>query len=139
VEKALITVFAGDDVKLTLQMEGEADHEQLVLLWNLMVATDLRRSLTEGGLDDDAAWRHVEDATFGLAMLLDEAEMAVNGKVFRPRIAFVDEDGQVLDGAAEFDYAHEGAAVTKEDLAESEEFKIEYRSIEEDPAEDEEF
>jgi hypothetical protein len=113
-------------MKITFQMDSEADHESLVIIWNLMVAAELRETLKGKGIEANMAWEVVESATFGLASLLDDSQFVINGKIYRPRIAFVEEDGNLLPGAAEFDYAHEYATVFEEDLAESDVFKIEY-------------
>lgn len=106
------------------RMESEPDHENMVIMWNQMVAAGLQQGLRDRNMDEAAIWPLVESLTFDLAMLLDDATFTINGKVYRPRIAFADEDGALLPGAAEFDYAHEYATVFEEDLHPTEDFSI---------------
>lgn len=113
-------------MKMTFTTDTENDHEAMAILWNLAVAADLKRSLAEAGAPSDMVWPLAEHAVFSLAMLMDHGEIIVNGRKYCPRIAFADEDGKLLDGAAEFDFLHEYAAVEQEELEPDENFRIEF-------------
>lgn len=111
-------------MKLKLTSENEPDHEHLALLFNLAVAAELKQSLRRSGLEKSEAWPMVESAVFDLAMLFDEGTFKVGGKVYKPRVAFMAEDGSLLDGAAEFGHLHEYATVFEDDLEATEDFSI---------------
>jgi len=52
-------------------------------------------------MSDEMAKANVLGIVTELAYLFDEGEISMGGKTYRPRIAFVDDAGQVLPGAAE--------------------------------------
>ncbi|SEW20835.1 hypothetical protein SAMN04488515_1602 [Cognatiyoonia koreensis] len=57
-------------------------------------------------MSEDIAKANVEGIVTELAYLFDDGEIQLGGKTYRPRLAFVDEDGQVLPGAAALDNFH---------------------------------
>ena len=58
-------------------------------------------------MSEDIAKANVEGIVTELAYLFDEGEITLGGKRYRPRIAFVDESGQILPGAADLVTLHE--------------------------------
>lgn len=107
-----------------LDMDGTADHENLVGLFNLAVAARLRATLAEAGLVAEQAWSPVEAAPCDPAMPFDASTFVVNGQTFRPRVAVAQDDGTLLPGAAEFGYAHGCAAGREDELARRAGFSI---------------
>ncbi|MEL6839694.1 MAG: hypothetical protein AAFP85_10400 [Pseudomonadota bacterium] len=58
-------------------------------------------------MPEDAAKANVEGILTELAYLFDEGEIRLGGKTYRPRIAFIDETGAALPGAAALNNLHE--------------------------------
>ena len=58
-------------------------------------------------LTEELAKANVEGIVTELAYLFDEGEIAIGGKTYRPRLAFVDEAGNVLPGVAELVTLHQ--------------------------------
>ena len=58
-------------------------------------------------MPEQAAKANVEGILTELAYLFDEGEIELGGKVYRPRIGFVDEEGAILPGAAALNSLHE--------------------------------
>lgn len=111
-------------MKIKMTTTDEPDHENLAQLFNLAVAVQLKESLKNAGLEQDEAWPIVTANVFDLAMLFDQGTFKINGKEYKPRIAFMTEDGKLLEGAAEFDYLHDYATIFEEDLEETHDFSI---------------
>jgi hypothetical protein len=59
---------------------------------------------------EDAARANVEGIITELAYLFDEGEIELGGKVYRPRLAFVDDAGNTLPGIAELTTMHDLAS-----------------------------
>lgn len=111
-------------MKVILRMDREPDHENLAILFNLAVAARLRCSLLDAGLEEYEVWPIVQSAVFDLASMIDHGSINVNGKQFKPRIAFADDNGDLLPGAAEFSNLHEYGTVFEDDLKPTEEFSV---------------
>ncbi|MEO1640270.1 MAG: hypothetical protein AAFU41_13605 [Pseudomonadota bacterium] len=58
-------------------------------------------------MPEEMAKANVEGIVTELAYLFDEGEIHLGGKVFRPRLAFIDEAGAVLPGVAELNTLHQ--------------------------------
>lgn len=58
-------------------------------------------------MSEEMAKANVEGIVTELAYLFDEGAIELGGKTFRPRLAFVDEAGNVLPGVAELVTMHE--------------------------------
>ena len=52
-------------------------------------------------MSEDVAKANVEGIVTELAYLFDEGEIELGGKIYRPRLAFVDDTGAILPGVAE--------------------------------------
>ena len=111
-------------MRMRVGMKNDVDHENLAILFNVAVAGKLRHSLIASGLDPSEVWPFVESATFDLAMLFDQGTFEVNGRVFRPRVSFVSEEGNVLPGSAEFDQLHDYGIVQEEELNDQKGFSM---------------
>ena len=51
-------------------------------------------------MPEEQAKANVEGIVTELAFLFDDGEIQMGGKTYRPRLAFVDDSGALLDGAA---------------------------------------
>jgi len=60
-------------------------------------------------MSEDIARANVEGIVLELAYMFDDGEITVGDKSYRPRLAFIDEAGNVLPGVAELDRFHEYA------------------------------
>lgn len=58
-------------------------------------------------MSDEMAKANVEGIVTELAYLFDEGEIRLGGQTYRPRLAFVNEAGQILPGAAELNTLHQ--------------------------------
>lgn len=97
-------------MKMTIGTELPADyevsHQDLAETAATLIAHALLPLFAEN-MEEDMAKANVEGIVTELAYLFDEGEIRLGGKTYRPRLAFVDEAGQVLPGAAELDTLHE--------------------------------
>lgn len=97
-------------MKMTIGTELPADyevsHQDLAETAATLIAHALLPLFAEN-MEEDMAKANVEGIVTELAYLFDEGEIKLGGKTYRPRLAFVDEAGQVLPGAAELDTLHE--------------------------------
>ena len=57
-------------------------------------------------MPDEMAKANVEGIVTELAYLFDDGEISLGGKTYRPRLAFVDENGSILPGVAEMRHLH---------------------------------
>ena len=107
-------------MRLTIDIDDDAReglHEHLAILYNLVMSKHLFAQLKRSGFDETKAWNVTSAFLWDHAMMFDQhGEFVVNGKTYRPRIAFVDEQGELLPGAAEFDFLHEYAVHEVEEL-----------------------
>lgn len=113
-------------MRMRVAMKNKVDHENMALLFNVALAGQLRQSLLRGGLETSEVWPFVESAVFDLAMLFDQGTIEVNGRVFRPRISFVSEEGNALPGSESFDHLHDYGAVEEDDLKEQTGFSLKF-------------
>lgn len=104
-------------MKIAYEAENEGlTTEDLAPAFNTLVALVLKNVLVEDAeIDEEKAEGLAEDLTFALATMFDHDGIVVSGKVFSPRVAFVDGD-KLLPGAADFDFLHEYAALPFDDL-----------------------
>jgi hypothetical protein len=58
-------------------------------------------------MTEEVAKANVEGIVTELAYLFDEGEIELGGKKYRPRLAFVDEAGAILPGAAQLATLHQ--------------------------------
>jgi hypothetical protein len=80
-------------------------HEDLSESAGALIAHTLLPLFAEN-MSEAMAKANVEGIVTELAYLFDDGEITLGGKTYRPRLAFVDEDGQVLPGAAELNTLH---------------------------------
>ena len=78
----------------------EPDHGDLSAASATLIAHALHPLFAES-LPDEAARANVQAVVTELAYLLDEGAIEMGGRTYRPRLAFVDDAGQVLPGAAQ--------------------------------------
>ncbi len=102
-------------MSISYTIDGEPEHEELAISFNTLVALRLQSSLRAAGLDEERAMDLAESLTFDLAMVFDQEFIRINGKKYKPRVLFVEKDGNALPGAAEFDFLHEYAASPLDD------------------------
>ena len=57
-------------------------------------------------MPEEAAKANVEAILTELAYQFDEGQIEIGGKIYRPRMAFVDDNGTILPGAAQMDDLH---------------------------------
>lgn len=81
-------------------------HEDLAETAATLIAHTLLPLFAEN-MSEEMAKANVEGIVTELAYLFDEGEIELGGKTFRPRLAFVDEKGTVLPGAAELVTMHQ--------------------------------
>lgn len=111
-------------MRLELTMPTEPDHEHLAMLFNYVIAAQLRSSLNYSGIPESEVWKIVDPLVFDIAMLFDDGVIQVNGKNYKMRLAFVDEKGNLLPDAAEFSHLHEYAVVEEDELEGDDNFSI---------------
>ena len=111
-------------MKLKLKMPQEPDHEHLAMLINYAVAAELRSTLNFAGVSESDVWPIVENAVSSIACVFDQGTFEVNGKIYRPRVAFVDQSGNFLPGAESYGHLHDYAAIREDELEPSDEFSI---------------
>lgn len=97
-------------MKMRIGTELPADyvvsHEDLAESASALIAHALLPIFAEN-MSEDMAKANVEGIVTELAYLFDEGEIELGGKTFRPRLAFIDEAGQILPGAAELTTLHQ--------------------------------
>ena len=89
-----------------LPPDYEIGHEDLAETATAMIAHALLPLFAEN-MTDEVAKANVQGIVTELAYLFDEGEIVLGGQTFRPRLAFVNEAGQVLPGAADLTNLHE--------------------------------
>lgn len=81
-------------------------HEDLSETAGALIAHALLPLFAEN-MSEEMAKANVEGIVTELAYLFDEGEIELGGKIYRPRLAFVDEKGATLPGAAELVTLHQ--------------------------------
>ena len=61
----------------------------------------------EETMPEKVAKANVEGIVTELAYVLDEGSIEIGGKTYRPRLAFVDDTGEMLPGATDMNQLHE--------------------------------
>ena len=89
-----------------LPPEYEVSHEDLAQSAGSLLAHALLPIFAEL-LSEEQAKANVEGIVTELAYLFDEGEIELGGRIYRPKLAFVDDRGKVLDGVAEMDTLHQ--------------------------------
>ncbi len=80
-------------------------HEDLAETASTLIAHTLLPIFAET-MSEDVAKANVEGIVTELAYLFDEGEIELGGKTYRPRLAFVDETGAMVPGAAQLTTLH---------------------------------
>ncbi|MEL7181641.1 MAG: hypothetical protein AAFN63_17755 [Pseudomonadota bacterium] len=81
-------------------------HEDLAETASTLIAHALLPLFAEN-MSEDMAKANVEGIVTELAYLFDEGEIELGGKTFRPRLAFIDDTGAILPGAAQLNTLHQ--------------------------------
>lgn len=81
-------------------------HEDLAETASTLIAHALLPLFAEN-MSEELAKANVEGIVTELAYLFDEGEIELGGKTFRPRLAFIDDTGALLPGAAELNTLHQ--------------------------------
>ncbi|KJZ20508.1 hypothetical protein [Loktanella sp. S4079] len=81
-------------------------HENLVEAATSLVAHALLPLFTES-MNEDVAKANVESIVTELAYFFDEGAIEIGGNTYRPRLAFVDQDGNSIRGASNLDTMHQ--------------------------------
>lgn len=84
----------------------DVSHEDLAESAGTLIAHALLPLFAEN-MSDEAAKANVTGIVSELAYLFDEGEIALGGRVYRPRLAFIDDAGNVLPGAQNLDTLNE--------------------------------
>lgn len=84
----------------------QISHEDLAESAAALIAHALLPLFAEN-MTEELARANVEGIVTELAYLFDEGEIEIGGKTYRPRLAFVDEAGDVLPGVAELAHLHQ--------------------------------
>ncbi|MEM7471389.1 MAG: hypothetical protein AAF340_08555 [Pseudomonadota bacterium] len=99
-------------MKMTIGAELPEDYEpahtDLAAAANTLIAHSLL-PMFQDAMGEQLAKANVEGIMTELAFALDEGAIEIGGKTYRPRLAFVDDAGQVVPGAADFDSFNEVA------------------------------
>lgn len=82
------------------------NHEDLAESAATLMAHALLPLFAEN-MTEEVAKANVEGIVTELAYLFDEGEIELGGKIYRPRLAFVDENGTALPGIADLVTLHE--------------------------------
>ncbi|MEM6408517.1 MAG: hypothetical protein AAF700_08875 [Pseudomonadota bacterium] len=97
-------------MKMTIGAELPEDYEpahaDLASAANTLIAHSLL-PMFQDAMGEQLAKANVEGIMTELAFALDEGEITIGGKTYRPRLAFVDDAGQVVPGAADMDNFNE--------------------------------
>lgn len=75
-------------------------HEDLAESAGTLIAHALLPLFAEN-MTEEAAKANVTGIVTELAYLFDDGEITLGGRIYRPRLAFVDDQGNVLPGAAQ--------------------------------------
>ena len=89
-----------------LPPDYEVGHEDLAESAGALIAHALLPLFAEN-MPEDTAKANVEGILTELAYLFDEGEIVLGGRSYRPRIAFANDNGVLLDGAAKVSNLHE--------------------------------
>lgn len=89
-----------------LPPEYVVGHDDLAEAATTLIAHALLPLFAEN-MGEDMAKANVQGIVTELAYLFDEGEIELGGRIFRPRLAFVDDAGQVLPGVAALNTLHE--------------------------------
>ena len=89
-----------------LPADYQVSHEDLAESAATLIAHALLPLFAES-MTEEMAKANVEGIVTELAYLFDDGEITLGGKTYRPRLAFVDETGAVLPGAAELAHLHQ--------------------------------
>lgn len=81
-------------------------HEDLAETASTLIAHALLPLFAEN-MSEELAKANVEGIVTELAYLFDEGEIELGGKTYRPRLAFVNEAGAILPGAAALSHLHQ--------------------------------
>jgi hypothetical protein len=92
-----------------LPADYTVSHEDLAESAVTLIAHALLPVFAEG-MTEAVAKANVEGIVTELAYLFDEGEIELGGKTYRPKLAFVDEAGNVLPGVAALNTLNELAA-----------------------------
>ncbi len=93
-------------ISTELPADYQVSHEDLSETAGTLIAHALLPLFAEN-MSEDMAKANVEGIVTELAYLFDEGEITLGGKTYRPRLAFVDESGAILPGAAELVTLHQ--------------------------------
>ena len=97
-------------MKMKIATELPADytvsHEDLAETASTLIAHALLPLFAEN-MGEEMAKANVEGIVTELAYLFDEGEIELGGKTYRPRLAFMDDTGTLLPGAAELNHLHQ--------------------------------
>ncbi len=80
-------------------------HEDLAESVATLMAQALLPLFAEN-MPEEIAKANVEGIITELAYVFDEGEIEIGGKTFRPRLAFIDENGAIIPGVAELVTLH---------------------------------
>lgn len=87
--------------------EGYApSHDDLAAASATLIAHTLLPLFSEN-MSEDVAKANVQGIVTELAYLFDEGEIHMGGKVYRPRMAFINDAGEALPGAADLETMNE--------------------------------
>lgn len=89
-----------------LPADYTVSHEDLAESAMTLIAHALLPLFAEN-MSENVAKANVEGIVSELAFLFDEAEIELGGRIYRPRISFVDDTGTVLAGAADLVTLHQ--------------------------------
>ncbi len=93
-------------IRAPLPADYVASHEDLAEATTTLMAQTLLPLFAEN-MSEEVAKANVEGIVTELAYLFDEGEIEIGGKMFRPRLAFVDEAGATLPGVADLVTLHQ--------------------------------
>lgn len=97
-------------MKMKIGTELPADyavrHEDLAEAAVALIAQALLPVFAQS-MTEEVAKANVQGIVTELAYLFDEGEIEIGGKIYRPRLAFVDATGATLPGVAELTTLHE--------------------------------
>ena len=84
----------------------QVSHEDLAESATTLIAHALLPLFAEN-MGEDLAKANVAGIVTELAYLFDEGEISLAGKTYRPRLAFVDDTGAIVPGAAQLSTLHQ--------------------------------
>ncbi len=88
-----------------LPADYQVSHEDLAESAASLMAHALLPLFAEN-MSEELAKANVEGIVTELAYLFDEGEIEIGGRTYRPRLAFVDDAGNVLPGVAALTHLH---------------------------------